>query len=90
MMSTREVLHRLLYLALIEIRTEAYDHQNKKIFHLADLFHTIPLQLEGAAEGKGSYDEVLAWLRERAQQKGCEGWLDKVLELETEVGNTRG
>ena len=83
-MNSQEIIYRLLYLALIEIRSESYAIKNKEIFHLADLFHNIPLQLEKVASGTGSYDEVLSWLRERAQEKDCEGWLDKAIEAEME------
>lgn len=82
-MNSRESLHRLLYLALIEIRTEAHELGNKKIFHLADLFHNVPLRLENVLREESSYDEVLVWLRERAQEKGCGEWLDDVIEAET-------
>jgi hypothetical protein len=50
-MDSRELVSRLLYLALIEIRAEAHALQNPKVFHLADLFHNVPLQLERVAKG---------------------------------------
>jgi hypothetical protein len=74
-MDEREKLHRLLYRALLEVRIEAHDVQNSKIFHLADLFHNIPLQLESAARGEGSYGGILSALENRAQEKGCAEWL---------------
>ncbi len=76
---SRETIHHLLYMALIEMRMEAYETENKKIFHLADLFHNIPLQLERVVAGERSYDEVLTWLQKRAQEKGLELWLDKAM-----------
>lgn len=75
-MTPREIIHRLLYLALIEIRMAAHESEPKKIFHLADLFHNIPLQLEITAQKEGSYEEILTWLQERADEKGCREWLD--------------
>ena len=45
------------------------------MFHLADLCHNIPLQLETVAQGQSTYDEVLRWLTERAEEKGCSEWL---------------
>lgn len=48
-MTTREAIHHALYLALVEMRTEAHEIGNKKLFYLADLMHNIPLQLERVA-----------------------------------------
>ncbi|MDQ3821250.1 MAG: hypothetical protein M3362_26720, partial [Acidobacteriota bacterium] len=73
----------LLYLALLELRQEAYANGNKKIFHLADLFHNIPLQLERVSNGEGSYDEVLTWLEKRAVEKNCSEWLNTAINSET-------
>jgi hypothetical protein len=78
-MTKREIIYRLLYLALIEIRTEAYDIKNSKIFHLSDLLHNIPLKLERVLQGEGSYDEVMDWIQTRAQEKSCEQWLEKAV-----------
>jgi len=78
-----EVLHRLLYRALIEIREQGRESGNKAVFHLADLFHTTALELGQAAEGKTSHDAVLHELEERAAEKGVERWLRAALaELE--------
>jgi hypothetical protein len=71
-----EVLHRLLYMALIEIRSEGAGQKNKVVFHLADLLHTLPLDLQAVAEGRGTYEEVLGRLEERAREKRCERWLE--------------
>ena len=79
-METRELLHRLIYRAFIEIREEAYRIQNKKIFHLSDLFHNLSLQLERNNE---SYDEMLNMLQISAQEKGSQSWLDNAIKDET-------
>jgi hypothetical protein len=78
-MESRERIYRLLYLAFVEMRVEAHEIQNSKLFHLADLLHNIPLQLERVANGDGTYDEVLAYLQTRATEKGCENWLAKAM-----------
>ena len=78
-----DVLHRLLYRALVEVREQGLASGNKAVFHLADLFHTTALELGRAAEGKVSHDEVLRELEERAAEKGVERWLRAALaELE--------
>lgn len=71
-----ELVHRLLFRALIEIRTEGHEQKNKLVFHLADLFHNAALDLEAAAEGRQGYDEVFRRLEEKAREKGCERWLE--------------
>jgi hypothetical protein len=81
-MNQRELCHRLLYLALIELRAEAHEIKNSKVFHIADLFHNIPLQLEKAAKGELQYEELLVWLENRAIQNGCEEWLNNLIKNE--------
>ncbi|NJL33331.1 MAG: hypothetical protein HC893_05065 [Chloroflexaceae bacterium] len=81
-MQSRELLHRLIYRALIEIREEAYRIQNKKLFHISDLIHNLPLQLERGIENK-SYDEILSTLQVRATEKGSEIWLENAIKDET-------
>jgi hypothetical protein len=75
MMTTKETIHKLLYQALIEIREEAYEAKLSKTFHLADLFHNVPLSLEKADD----YDELLTRIRERASEKGIAAWLENHL-----------
>ncbi len=79
-----EVLHRLLFRALIEIRAQGQEQKNKVVFHLSDLFHNIVLDLEAAAEGRMTYDEVLHHLDEKAKEKNLERWLQSArTEIET-------
>jgi hypothetical protein len=77
--SALETVHRLLFRALIEIRAQGYEQNNKLVFHLADLFHNAVLEMEAAAEGRSTYEEVLRQLGQRAKEKGCERWLDAAL-----------
>ena len=76
-MNDSTLLHQLLHEALVEIRTEGRESKNKAVVHLADLFHNVVLQMGRAAQGDGSYKEVLESLREQAQQKGCERWMEQ-------------
>jgi hypothetical protein len=73
--SSAELLHRLLFRALIEMREQGRESKNKAVVHLTDLFHTTVLELGQAAEGKLSYDDVLHRLEEKATEKGLERWL---------------
>lgn len=81
-MDARTTLHHLLYQALIDMRVAAYEQRPQPIFHMADLMHTLPLQLEQAAQGQYTYEEVLSQLRQRAQDKGQAyvQWLDHLFE----------
>lgn len=74
-----ELVHRLLFRALIEIRAQGHEDQNKLVFHLADLFHNVVLDMQAAAEGRMTYEEALRHLEEKAQEKHCEGWLRSAL-----------
>jgi hypothetical protein len=86
-MNQRELCHRLFYSALIELRAEAHEIKNSKVFHIADLFHNIPLQLEKAAKGELQYEEILAWLENRAIQNGCQEWLYNLIKNEKTEDN---
>jgi hypothetical protein len=75
-----ETLHRLLYRALVEIRAQGHEQKNKLVFHLSDLFHNLVFEMQNAAEGKTSYEDVLRLLEEKAKEKDCEKWLARALE----------
>jgi hypothetical protein len=77
--SALQRVHRLLFRALIEMRAQGHEQRNKLIFHLADLFHNAVLEMEAAAEGRSSYEEVLRQLDENATEKNCERWLRSAL-----------
>jgi hypothetical protein len=74
-----ETVHRLLFRALIEIRAQGHEQKNKLVFHLADLFHNVVLEMENAAQGCTTYEEVWRLLQEKAREKGCEAWLSATL-----------
>ncbi|MCI0464618.1 MAG: hypothetical protein L0Z62_47435 [Gemmataceae bacterium] len=79
-----ELAHRLLFRALIEMREQGHEQKNKVVFHLADLFHNVVLDMEAAAEGRLTYEEVLRQLEEKAKEKNCERWLHAALaQIET-------
>lgn len=71
-----ELVHRLLFRALIEIRAQGHEQKNELVYHLADLFHNVVLDMKAAAESKLSYEEVLRQLEEKAKEKNCERWLN--------------
>ncbi len=75
--SAAETVHRHLFRALLEMRSQGHEENNKLVFHLADLFHNVVLEMENAAEGKCSYEDVLKLLKERAKEKGLDEWLSR-------------
>lgn len=85
--SASTVVHRLLFRALLEMRSRGQEQSDKVTFHLADLFHTVVLELDRASKGDCSYEDVLKTLSSRAQERGLDRWLtdnlDSLSELST-------
>ncbi len=81
-MTAEEMIYRLLYRALIEIRMEAHRAENNTIYGLADLMHNLPLQLLQVARGEKAHEQALADLRERAQNRGGATWFNHALQEE--------
>jgi hypothetical protein len=81
-MDSRHQVYQLLFEALLEIRDRGLESNDKTVFHLADLFHNAVLQMEQVTENGSakSYDNLLAFIHERAKEKGCEAWVDARLE----------
>jgi hypothetical protein len=79
-----QLAHRLLFRALIEMRAQGHEQKNKLVFHLADLFPNAVPDMEAAAEGRLTYDEVLRRLEEKAKEKDYARWLHSALtQIET-------
>lgn len=74
----KELLYKLLYQVLIEIREEAHLKENKKIFYLRDLVHNVPLQLRNA-QNESDYERILKKIEERAESRNMESWLKNAL-----------
>jgi hypothetical protein len=82
-MSDREMVHRLLYFALVEMRDRGRLAKDSVVFHLADLLHNVPLALLKADPASDEdYERILSSMRQRAQELGCEGWIDQHLSSE--------
>jgi hypothetical protein len=71
-----KAIYRLLFRALLEMRSQGQEHGDKVVFRLADLLHNVVLEMQNATEGKCSYENVLNFLEERAKETGCEKWLE--------------
>jgi hypothetical protein len=83
-MSSRSLIHQLLFEALVELRHRGHESGDNVVFHLSDLFHNAVLQLrdvESSGQGEDdSYDEILAFIEMRAKEKGCDSWLKQKLD----------
>jgi hypothetical protein len=77
---SRELLYRLLFMALVDMRAEAADTGNEEAWRVAHLFHRIPLQLARVRPADGSYTDLLAQLQGDAQRLGCAVWLEHASE----------
>ena len=62
----------LLYITLVEIRSESYSIGNKKLFWLSDLIHNIPMQLSSEEGIKEAYQEVC----DNVSELKVEDWLE--------------
>lgn len=74
----KELLYKLIYQVLIEIREEATLIENKKILYLSDLVHNVPLQLL-KAENENDYNNILEKIGDRAESRGMQSWLKNAL-----------
>lgn len=81
-MDTRALAYRLLYDGLIEIRYEAREGLIDGVFRLADLFHTLPLQLERVERGATTPEEVMSTLLAHAERIHTKQWLAHRIEEE--------
>lgn len=81
-MTAKSTVHQLLFQALLEMRDCGHESGDKVVFHLADLFHNAVLQMENAEQNDKveGYAEVLAFLQQRAQEKGCSEWVEQQLD----------
>lgn len=74
------VFLRLLHHGLVTQRQAIRDGAPDVAEGIADLLHTLPLELIQLEEGARSSDDVLTDLRERAQRLGCARWLESALD----------
>jgi hypothetical protein len=73
------VLHHMLYQALIELRSAAYEAGIMDAWRWADLVHNVPLQMRLVDAGRTAPDAVLHSIAERAGRLGLEHELTTVL-----------
>ena len=75
-MSDREAIYKALFDALLELREAGAESKDKRVWHLANLFHHLPHWLNDLDQGEATPAEVARRLRERAEDAGVGRWLD--------------
>jgi hypothetical protein len=66
--------------AFLDIRVFSAEGNSRACHSLADLFHTVPLQLCRIRDEDGDFQEVMNWLNMRAEQKKMTQWLQNALD----------
>jgi len=75
-MTEKEYLLKLMYMAFLDIRVASHAQESHTCFVLADLFHTIPLQMNRAEKGEMSYADIVSWMRKTCDERKCLSWLE--------------
>lgn len=83
-MTDSDLIHKMVYYALIEMRHCGHESKDKAVYSLANLFHSIVLQMGRASRDEVSYEEVLESLKSKASETGCSRWLeDRIRQAES-------
>ena len=69
---------KTLYYALIEMRVQAHETNDKLVFHLADLFHNVPGSISRIGDD-WTWQGVLQALEQKASDKGCSSWMENII-----------
>ena len=75
-MTEKEYILKLMYRAFLDIRIAAYSQDSQTCFTLADIFHTIPLQMNQVNKEVESYADIVTWIQEKCEERKCRAWLD--------------
>jgi hypothetical protein len=78
MQEEKQLIYRLLYQVLIEIREESHLKENKKIHALSNLMHNVPLKLL-KAESDDDFRTILKKIEEKADALEIRKWYDNAV-----------
>ena len=70
-MDKRKFLAYILYVTLLEIREKAYQENDMRAYHLADMLHNVPLSLLDNESTEIEYERVL----QSFEALGVSDWL---------------
>jgi hypothetical protein len=74
-MTDSEIIHRILYYGIVEIRARSAENGDKASYVLADILHKLPLMMARVVAGETDYSSILKEFENETRQKGGEGWL---------------
>ncbi len=77
----------ILYVALLEIRENAYKANDSRTFHLADMLHNVPFSLLDEDSGKTEYKRISDIVESLNVQEWLENRLTEFKERFPEFGN---
>lgn len=75
-MFEKKFLAYILYSTLLEIRENAYNSNDSRLYHLADMLHNVPFSLLDEESAKSEYNKVL----ETVEQLNVPQWLEQRME----------
>lgn len=78
-MKEKDYLYKLIYSALVQMRADAYDKNDKKNFRICDLLHNVPLKLLQSTE-ESDYDKILQELNTYVDSAGMRQWFDSEIQ----------
>lgn len=78
-MNNEYLVQMLIARAFLDIRVAANEGNNIICFALSDLFHNVPYQVQVVQKENGDYDEIIDWLKMRADQKNISSWLNHAI-----------
>lgn len=78
-MKEQELILRLIYLALLDIRESSHSSGDRVSYHLSNFFHNIPLEFHRALNGEISFEDLLEDLKNESNNLGCDFWLENAI-----------
>lgn len=74
-------LLKVLHYAFVEIREEAYQIKNNRIYGLSNLLHNLPMELNSidANDFDESSSILLQKLLKKAEKHGASEWIDNII-----------
>ncbi|SHN08185.1 hypothetical protein [Chitinophaga sp. CF418] len=76
-MFEKRFLAYVLYITLVEIREQAYEKGDNRLYWLSDILHTVPLSLLDDESSKAAYEtlikaveklEIEGWFKQRSEE----------------------
>lgn len=76
-MQKKEFIHKLLYSALVQLRADAVERNDKVAFRICDLLHNVPMKLLHATT-EADFEAIYQELSDYVDSTGMRKWFDRV------------